>query len=225
MNINVIVVAGGKGARMNTEVPKQFLLLRNKPILAHTIERFHLFCNTANIIVVLPKEQICTWQEYIRNRNFDIPHKFVAGGETRFHSVKNGLSKITSNTGIVMIHDGVRPLVDNATLKRCIDGAENYGAVVPARNITESLRLINDDNSTTAVDRSRYMSVQTPQTFKTSLITACYKQEYKENFTDDASVAEHAGVRVECVEGNIENIKITYPSDIKIADILYDSIS
>ncbi|MFV0345857.1 MAG: 2-C-methyl-D-erythritol 4-phosphate cytidylyltransferase [Bacteroidales bacterium] len=225
MNINVIIVAGGSGSRMNTETPKQLLSLKGKPVLAHTIERFHSFCVTADIIVVLPKKQIKTWQKYIDEEMFSIPHKLTLGGETRFHSVKNGLAKIKGNDGIVMIHDGVRPLVDNATLKRCVEGAEKHGAIVPVRNTTESLRLINDDNSTTAIDRSKYLTVQTPQTFSTPLITACYMQEYKDSFTDDASVAENAGIKVECVEGNAENIKITYPSDLKIAEVLLDFIN
>ncbi|MFV0505139.1 MAG: 2-C-methyl-D-erythritol 4-phosphate cytidylyltransferase [Bacteroidales bacterium] len=225
MNLSVVIVAGGNGSRMQTEVPKQFLLLKGEPILAHTIRRFYSFCNEANIIVVLPKEQIDTWTQYIVREHFEIVHTITTGGKTRYHSVRNGLSEITNDTGIVMIHDGVRPMVDLATLKRCLESAKKHSATVPTRQASESLRRINDDNSTKSVDRSKFLSVQTPQTFKTSLIKECYKKEYKDCFTDDASVAENSGIKIECVEGNVENIKITYPSDLKIAEALINSIS
>lgn len=213
-----IIVAGGSGSRMGTTTPKQFLKIQNRPILMHTIERFYQFDSGIKLTVVLPEKQIPHWQQLCEQYQFPIKHEVVAGGNTRFHSVKNGLSTI-SNQQLVLIHDGVRPLVSMETINRCCTEAMLTGAVVPAMPVNESLRKVkNDENK--AVDRTSYVNIQTPQVFKTQLITNAYKQEYKSWFTDDASVVEANGNNISITEGNRENIKLTHPGDIQIAEVL-----
>lgn len=216
-----IVVAGGSGTRMGTDIPKQFLELCGKPVLMHTIEIFHRWDNACKIILVLPESQQSFWQELCQRHGFAVPVKVVAGGDTRFFSVKNGLQQI-NDAGIVLIHDGVRPLVSSRTLDRCVDSAIANGNAIPALPVTESLRKKDGDTSI-AVDRSMFFSVQTPQTFQTKQIQLAYSQEYDPIFTDDASLAEKAGFPIFMVEGNRENIKITTPEDLIFAEALLKS--
>ena len=216
---NIIIVAGGKGVRMGNNIPKQFLILKDKPILMHTLERFHQFQTNLNIILVLPKDQQTLWSELCQTYNFKIPHTIVQGGKTRFHSVINGLSKINNIKGITGVHDGVRPFVSIETIKQCFSTARNKGTAIPVVKLIDSIREINH---TTSVAKSRinYRLVQTPQVFKTNILKEAYSQKFNDEFTDDASVIESAGYKVNLVEGNYENIKITSPLDMIIAKAL-----
>ncbi len=213
-----LIVAGGSGSRMNATVPKQFLLLNDKPVLMHTIERFHEYDNAMEIIVVLPESQFPLWKNLCREYKFRIQHQLVAGGSVRFESVKNGLSKIQGD-GIVAIHDGVRPLVSFETIGRCFEVARLKGNAIPVMPVIESLRMIDGEKSK-AVDRSSFVTIQTPQVFSVSEIKAAYNQPFSEVFTDDASVLEAAGSAINLVHGNIENIKITHPADLIFAGML-----
>ena len=217
MGRSCIIVAGGNGSRMGTELPKQFLRVSSIPVLMHTIRNFHDFDPSIQLIVVLPADEIDNWKELCRQHHFDIPHLLIAGGDTRFQSVKNGLS-LVDDSELIAIHDGVRPLVSHETLNRCFTGAEETGTAIPVLPANESVRE-GTMNSSAPVDRSRYFLVQTPQVFKASLIQESYKQPWTPEFTDDASVAEHSGIRVHMVMGNRENIKITFPEDLRIAEL------
>ncbi len=201
---------------MQAETPKQFLNINELPVLIHTINRIYEFRNTLSIILVLPASHIDYWKSMIRKYNFNIPHQITAGGATRYHSVKNGL-KLIDQDGLVAIHDGVRPLVSKDTLQRVFLKAESDGNAIPAIRITDSLRRITPDNSL-PVDRESLRIIQTPQCFQSEIIQMAYKQEYRENFTDDASLVENLGIKINLVEGNPENIKITRPSDLKFAE-------
>jgi 2-C-methyl-D-erythritol 4-phosphate cytidylyltransferase len=213
-----LIVAGGSGSRMGSQIPKQFHEMNKMPVLMHTIMRFYKYDKNCELIVVLPEKQIPYWTELCQTYSFKIQHQVVAGGATRFHSVQNGLNKI-SGDGIVFIHDGVRPLVSHETLERCELGAFSNGAAIPVQPMNESLRYF-DGNINKAVNRDHYFSVQTPQTFQVQLIKEAYRQEYIPEFTDDASVIEKTGRPVSIVEGNRENIKITHPEDLPIAELL-----
>lgn len=212
----VIIVAGGSGQRMGADLPKQFLELCGKPILMHTLQRFYDFDDQAEIILVLPETQQQLWQALCLQYSFTIPHQVVAGGATRFHSVQNGL-QLVREPGLVMIHDGVRPLVSEDTLNRCCRMALEQGNAIPILPVNESLRLLKGPKNM-AVDRSLYVSVQTPQTFLSGQILMAFEMPYEPTFTDDASVAERAGFAIHMVEGNTENIKITTPTDLVIAE-------
>ena len=214
----VIIVAGGSGLRMGTELPKQFLELSGKPVLMHTIQRFVDFDPKCELILVLPIAQQESWAQLCLTHSFSLPHQIASGGETRFHSVLNGL-KLIKGEGIVFIHDGVRPLVSQQSLGRCFETAQKFGNAIPVLPITESLRKL-DGNQNTSVDRSLYFSVQTPQTFHSDQILQSYLQPYEPGFTDDATVVERAGYKIHLVEGNPENIKITTPTDLIIAEAL-----
>lgn len=212
---SVIIVAGGKGKRMSIETPKQYLPLNGKPVLMHTILKFHSCVPEIFIVVVLPFDQIEEWNRIISEHRFIIPHQIVPGGEERFHSVKNGLNKIDDD-GLVAIHDGVRPLVSEKVIHESFSIAKKTGAAIPVIRPSESLRQIVDSGSK-PVNRDAFRLVQTPQTFQTSLIKKAYQQPYEPWFTDDASVFEADGYQVTLFEGNRENIKITWPEDIYLA--------
>jgi len=212
----VVIVAGGSGNRMGTEIPKQFLELCGKPVLMHTLQVFHDFDPESCLILVLPAAQQEFWADLCLKHQFSLAHQVVSGGETRFHSVKNGLSLIDEE-GIVFIHDGVRPLVSTATLSRCLETAEKSGNAIPVLPVNESLRKL-DGEQNISVDRSLFFSVQTPQTFRNQQILKAFNQDFDPAFTDDASVAEKAGFSINMVEGNRENIKITTPADLIIAE-------
>ncbi len=216
MDLNVIIVAGGKGKRMQSETPKQFLNISNKPILLHTIERFYNFSNDINIVVVLPAPFIEFWKSLCRKYNCTIKHKVVEGGDARFFSVKNGLAHISKNS-LVAVHDGVRPLVSDSTIHNVIETARKKGNAIPAVRINESVRKL-DSNITFPVDRNNYRIIQTPQCFHTDLLLNAYEQDFKESFTDDATVVESLGEKINLVDGNFENIKITHPVDLKFAE-------
>lgn len=216
---SVIILAGGKGLRMNTETPKQFLPVAGKPVLMHTILKFYHVYREIKIVVVLPFDQIETWNRIISEHRFIIPHHITPGGGERYHSVKNGLRMI-DDEGLVAIHDGVRPLVSEEVIREGFLAADKYGGAIPVVKPAESLREIHHDGSR-PVDRERYWLVQTPQTFKSALIKKAYEQPFELRFTDDATVFEADGNKVELFEGNRENIKITSPADLKIAESFF----
>lgn len=218
MTKSAIIVAGGSGTRMGAALPKQFLEIGGKPVLMHTLERFVHFDPRIRLIVVLPVSQIDAWKSLCRAHHFELPHRVVSGGETRFHSVKNGLDALEPSD-VVAIHDGVRPLVSEGTLERCFRMAETNGAAIPALPVIESLREGSPEQSH-AVNRALYYSVQTPQVFQFGLLHTAYDQSWCPEFTDDASVVEALGHQIPMVEGNRENIKITHPVDLQIAGLL-----
>ena len=214
----VLIVAGGKGLRMGTELPKQFLPIGGKPILMRTMEAFHAYSPDIQIIVVLPHSQQDFWAELCAKHHFVLPHRVADGGETRFHSVKNGLEWV-SEPALVGVHDGVRPFVSREVIARCYREAAMRKAVIPIVDIVETVRHLVPGSSVT-VNRNDYKLVQTPQVFDASLLKEAYRQSYVPGFTDDASVVEAMGQPVALVEGNRENIKITTPFDLKIASAL-----
>lgn len=214
-----ILVAGGKGLRMGGDIPKQFLPIGGKPVLMRTIEVFREAYPDIHIILVLPVSQQEYWQQLCCEYAFGIPFQIANGGETRFHSVSNGLKLVPGDVeGIVGVHDGVRPFVSVETIQRCYDEAVEYGAVVPVVPIVETVRQLHKDGTSFTVPRDEYKLVQTPQTFRVSLLKEAYRQSYIPAFTDDASVVEALGKPVHLVEGNHENIKITTPADIRFVN-------
>jgi 2-C-methyl-D-erythritol 4-phosphate cytidylyltransferase len=214
----VIIVAGGSGKRMGSELPKQFIPLGGKPLLMHTIERFYTYDTNLKITVVLPESQHVYWQKQCVELNFTIPHALCKGGVERFYSVKNGLNSIAGE-GLVAIHDGVRPLVSFATIARCFEKANESSAAIPVVPATESIRKVKGEVNK-AVNRNHYFMVQTPQVFSVDLLKKAYQQDYDCTFTDDASVVERLNQTISLVEGNVENIKITRPFDLLIAEAL-----
>lgn len=218
-----VIVAGGSGTRMGSEVPKQFLLVAGKPILQHTLETFHRFDKNMFLVLVLPHKQMAYWNKLCHQYACSVPHVIAEGGETRFHSVKNGLALLPDDVEYIGIHDGVRPLVSVDTLKRCFSGEAK--AIVPVIDLNDSIRCLYEGGSQ-SVDRSRYKAVQTPQVFQRECILSAYNQPYEVIFTDDASVVEKAGYSIELTAGNRENIKITTPLDLHLVEwMLKDGIS
>jgi 2-C-methyl-D-erythritol 4-phosphate cytidylyltransferase len=213
-----IIVAGGNGSRMGTGLPKQFLRIGGIPVLMHTIRNLYHFDQTLQLILVLPPDEILNWDELCRQYHFEIQHQIIVGGDTRFQSVKNGLS-LASDCELIAVHDGVRPLVSHETLARCFNCAAEYGTAIPVLPVNESVRE-GSMNKSIPVDRSRYFLVQTPQVFKTPILKESYNQKWVPEFTDDASVVERSGIVVQLVMGNRENIKITFPEDLLVAELL-----
>ena len=214
-----ILVAGGQGLRMGGDIPKQFLPIGGKPVLMRTIEVFRQAYVDIHIILVLPASQQEYWQQLCKEYAFSVPVRIANGGETRFHSVSNGLKLIPDEAeGVVGVHDGVRPFVSVETIRRCYDAAVEWGAVVPVVPVVETVRQLCADGTSVTVPRDAYKLVQTPQTFRISLLKEAYRQAYVPAFTDDASVVEALGKPVQLVEGNRENIKITTPADIRFAN-------
>lgn len=219
-----IIVAGGKGTRMNSSLPKQFMELQGLPVLMHTINAFYRYSKDINIILVLPKDDVSVWEELCKKHNYNKPLRLTAGGPSRFQSVKNGLAQIEDNEGLVAIHDGVRPLVSIDIIGASFRLAAVHQSAIAAVRLKESLR-VTDPDTTKAVDRSRYRLVQTPQTFDLQMIRNAYSTEETGDLTDDASVAEKAGNKISLFEGSYENIKITTPEDLVIAEALLQSKS
>lgn len=242
----IIIVAGGKGLRMGSDIPKQFLPIGGKPVLMRTLERFREYSPTLQIILVLPKAQQEYWKELCQKHNFTIAYQLADGGETRFHSVQHGLALIPDDAeGVVGVHDGVRPFPSIDVIRRCYETAREKKAVIPVIPVVETLRqIISKDDRTNrtaeqteeggkvlqsyspcnkisqTVPRNEYRLVQTPQTFDIQLLKAANRQPYNDGFTDDASVVEAYGFDITLVEGNRENIKITTPFDMTIAEAL-----
>ncbi len=214
----IIIVAGGTGSRMKSDVPKQFILLQGKPILMRTIERFTHSFPDIQIIVVLNAQYRDEWKSLCEKHQFNIEHTITEGGQTRFHSVKNGLALVPDNC-LVGIHDAARPLVSYNTIITAFNTAEETGNATPAVPLTESIRFLeNGENK--AVDRNKYSIIQTPQCFHSSDLKQAFMQEYQSTFTDDASVLESIGKKINLIEGNKENIKITSPQDLMLAELI-----
>ena len=222
----VIIVAGGKGLRMGSDVPKQFLPVDGKPVLMRTLERFRAYSSTLQIILVLPQSQQDYWKELCQKYNFTVAYQLTDGGETRFHSVQHGLALVPDDAeGVVGVQDGVRPFPGIDVIRNCYETARTKKAAIPVIPVVETLRHIGIPSRTggvggCTVPRSEYRLVQTPQCFDIQLLKAANRQPYNEGFTDDASVVEAFGFDVTLVEGNRENIKITTPFDLKIAESL-----
>ena len=219
MNKHVIIVAGGKGSRMKTDLPKQFLIVEDRPILMHTIEAFYNYDANIQIIVILPADQIVYWQEQIAKYDFHIRHKTAIGGSTRYDSVKNGLSQVAD--GLVAVHDGARPLVDWLTIEDAFQSAAKYGSGIASVKLKDSIRLVINNHENQSVDRESYCLIQTPQVFQYDIIRKAYENSSSNiGFTDDASVVEHLGIPVHLTAGSYENIKITSPEDLIIAEAI-----
>jgi len=218
MKLYVVVVAGGSGKRMGAEIPKQYLELAGRPVLMHTLERFKSFDDSIEIITVLPENQLLFWAELQKKYSFNIPHTLVKGGKARFFSVRNGL-KFVNDQSLVAIHDGVRPFVSLDTIKRCFEAAEKLGNATPVISPCDTLRMVTDTGNS-PINRLHVKQVQTPQVFSASLIKKAYLQDYLPEFTDDATVLEKTGIKINLVDGNRENIKITNPEDLVISDAL-----
>lgn len=215
----VIIVAGGKGLRMGGDIPKQFLPIAGYPILMRTIMKFHQYDASMGVVVVLPEHQIPYWTKLCADYHFDLPYLLAKGGETRFHSVKNGLSVIDHDSDVcVAVHDGVRPFVSNGVIDAAFREAERSGAAVPTVPLVDSIRKVASDGGNEARNRTDYRLVQTPQVFRCDLLWKAYEQPYCDDFTDDASVVERFGHNVALTEGNRENIKITTSFDLVLAE-------
>ena len=217
MKYYAIIVAGGSGSRMKSDIPKQFLLLQGKPVLMHTIEAFYYSDLKPEIILVLNSEYIKLWSELIIKFNFDIPVSVVNNGEQRFHSVKNALS-IVQEDSIVAVHDAVRPIVSNELITRSFRLAAESKAVIPAVTSKDSVRKKEGDH-TKALNRADILLVQTPQVFQSNLLQHAYLQDYSPEFTDDASVVEKTGIKIVVTEGDYKNIKITYAEDLQLSEV------
>lgn len=216
-----LIVAGGKGTRMKTKLPKQFLELNGLPVLMHTINAFYRYNENTEVILVLPEDDFQLWEELCVKHKYRKNIKLQKGGDSRFQSVKNGLSLIEGE-GLVAIHDGVRPLVSEDIIGASYRLAAVHDSAVAAVRLKESIRMTDQDN-TKAMDRSRFRLIQTPQTFKTNLIKQAYEGKEDSSLTDDASVAERAGHVISLFEGSYENIKITTPEDLVVAEALMDA--
>ena len=223
MKRTVIIVAAGSGSRMGGELPKQYLELRGKPLIIHTLERFQRFDPEIKIVVVISPSHEKWWEPLTHSYELSREITLAMGGLTRFDSVKNGLTKLEQGT-LTGIHDAVRPLVSQQTLLRCYESALYKGSGIPVIDMEESVRLLRDQGGSLAMDRSSLKRVQTPQVFQTDRIIKAYQQTYNPAFTDDASVYESIYGPPALVEGNLENIKITTPTDLKLAGLLIDSL-
>ena len=217
-----VIVAGGKGLRMGGDIPKQFIPVGGRPVLMRTLEAFHAYDAGMELVLVLPVGQQDYWKSLCREYHFGVPYRLADGGETRFHSVAHGLAWVPDDEpdALVAVHDGVRPFVAKEVIAACFEAAGRYGAAVPVVPVVETLRHLDPETEEggRTVSRDAYRLVQTPQTFKAHLLKTAYRQAYTPAFTDDASVVEAMGVKVELVDGNRENIKITTPFDLKIAE-------
>ena len=219
----IIIVAGGKGLRMGSDIPKQFLPIGGKPVLMRTLERFRAYSSALQIILVLPQAQQDYWQQLCKDYHFEVEHQIANGGQARFHSVQNGLALVPDDAeGVVGVHDGVRPFPSIEVIRNCYETARTAKAVIPVIPVVETVRQLisNGQISSLTVPRDEYRLLQSPQTFDIQLLKAANEQPYNDGFTDDASVVESYGYAITLVEGNRENIKITTPYDLKIAEVL-----
>ncbi len=213
-----IIVAGGSGTRMNSPNPKQFLLLKDIPVLMYSLTAFFQFDASIRILLALPENLFSDWKKLQKKYRLTIPHELIPGGDTRFHSVFNCLQQLDGE-GLVAIHDGARPLISLKLIHRLFSMAENEGNAIPVIPINESIRELAGSSNQPA-NRSLFRIVQTPQVFRTSLIQQAYTQPYQPGFTDDATVFESLGNQIHLVEGDPANLKITYPADLLMAEAL-----
>jgi 2-C-methyl-D-erythritol 4-phosphate cytidylyltransferase len=222
----VIIVAGGSGSRMKSDIPKQFLSVNGEPVLMHTIRAFAGYSRDLRIIVVLPAEQTGFWEELCKEHNFDIAYELVTGGETRFHSVKNGLNSITDQAEcLIAVHDGVRPVISRGIISGSFEKAALHGAAVVSVPLKDSIRIVGQNEGNKAMDRTLFRLIQTPQTFRSSWMRAAFAADYHESFTDCASVLEAWGYPIHLIDGAYENIKITTPEDLRWAEIYLKATS
>lgn len=219
--VGVVIVAGGKGLRMGGDQPKQFMILDQAPVLAHSINIFAKSLKSSDIVVVLPADHIEYWNNLSSRFNV-AAHKVVAGGEERFHSVKCGIEALKEDVELIAVHDGVRPLCSKELVERCVGEAMRYMSAIPVIPVNDSFRRVSDSDSE-IVDRSTLRAVQTPQIFDAPTLKRAYRCEYSAAFTDDASVVEAWGERVHLCEGERRNIKITTREDMAFAQLLIDS--
>ncbi len=223
MNYYALIVAGGVGKRMQSDIPKQFIDLNGKPVLMHTLLKFyHLPDVSCQILLVLPKEHIPKWKDLCKQYHFDIPHQLIEGGTERFYSVKNGLDMLPDK-GLVAIHDGVRPLVAEEVILNAFNQAEKKGNAIPAVALNDSIRKVSGTENQSVL-RSDYRLIQTPQTFQLEMVKKAYELPYDSAYTDDASVVEKYGELINLIEGNRENIKLTTPFDLKVATLMCKDI-
>ncbi len=218
----IIIVAGGKGLRMGGDIPKQFLPIKGKPVLMRTLEAFHAYDACMELILVLPVDHQPYWKSLCEEYHFTLPHRIADGGETRFHSVQNGLALVDDMEGVVGVHDGVRPFVSQEVIRSCFSEAAAGKSVVPVVDVVETVRHLCGGGNSETVSRADYKLVQTPQVFPVSLLKRAYHQTYMPFFTDDASVVEALGCSITLVAGNRENIKLTTPFDLKVVDALIE---
>ena len=216
-----IITAGGIGKRMNSDVPKQFLLLGGTPILMYTIQRFYTFDSSIEIIITLPKDWWSYWNELCKKHQFEIPVQLVEGGKERYHSVQKAVQ--IAEGELIAVHDGVRPLVNNKTIQSAFQMAKEKGSGIPVVSLKESIRKQSKEG-TKAINRIDYVLVHTPQCFRSEWLKEAYKQPYSDEFTDDASVVEKSGKTIHLSDSNEENIKITTPNDLKIAELFLNSL-
>ena len=220
-----IIVAGGSGTRMGTAIPKQFLLINGKPVLMHTLAAFHHSQTKPELILVLHADFHAYWQELCARHNFTIPHQLIKGGETRFHSVKNGLDNIEDGIdAIVAIHDAVRPLTSKDIIDKSYEQAQLNGNAIAAVQSRDSIRQVKNNQSVSLLRDEIYL-IQTPQTFKLSQLRKAYEQPFDPKFTDDASVVEQSGEPINLIAGSYLNLKITFPQDIEVAELLLKKIN
>jgi len=212
-----VLVAGGNGTRMGSSLPKQYLHLNEEPLLLHTLKKFITAFDDIHIILVLPQAYVDYTKEILAEYNFIYPVSYVVGGETRFHSVQNGL-KVISDKGIVFVHDAVRCLVSAELIRRCYDQALEKGSAIPVIPMKDSVRMVDENGVNHAVNRNKLRLVQTPQTFQTNILLPAFEYTYQDSFTDEATVVEAHGKKVDLIEGEDTNIKITSPVDLKIAE-------
>lgn len=222
MNKYVIITGGGSGSRMQQTLPKQFLEINGAPILFYTLTAFVAYQPHISIILTLPEEFMPYWNELVLQRHFTINHKVIAGGATRFQSVKNALALVPDGS-LVAIHDAVRPFVSADVIAHSFCEAENQGSSIPIIPLVDSLRKITDTENH-PINRAEIFAVQTPQTFKSSAIKQAYQVSENPQFTDDASVYEQSGTPIHIIAGNVENIKITNPFDLQLAEAFAKSL-
>ncbi len=213
-----IIVAGGTGSRLKGDVPKQFMLLNEKPVIQYSLEAFHSFDPSIQIILVIHPDYLSFWDQLCLQYKISVPHKTAKGGKTRFDSVKNGL-KLVADDGLLAIHDAARPVITPDFIGHLFSEAEINGSAMPGINLTDTIRMIDGDTSH-QLDRTFLRAMQTPQVFKVSELKRAYSQSYVPTFTDDASVMQSAGFPLHLTDGRPENIKITNPQDIALAEVL-----
>lgn len=224
MKYFAVIVAGGSGTRMQTEIPKQFLLLNGKPVIMHTIAAFFASPQKPELIIVLNGQHFGLWRDLCRKHNFTIEHQLVAGGNTRFHSVKEALHLIEENS-IIAVHDAVRPLISIRIIDDAYKLALEKGNAVVAVTSKDSVRLQNPNGTSQSLNRAEVFLVQTPQTFQSKIIKKAYEQAYGEHFTDDASVVESSGVQINLLRGDPDNFKITFLTDLRLAEMILNEKS